>query len=72
MQFCRKASDLEWSDRVSPDVAHVGGVPIEALDLSHPCSVYTIVVYTVNAASRAANAPRDNPALTVLGSVFGK
>jgi len=46
MQFCRRASDLEWSDRVSPDVAHVGGVPIEAFDFGHPMlSIYDRRIY---------------------------
>jgi len=31
--------DLEGSDRVVPYVAHIGGVPIEAFDLSRPCLV---------------------------------
>jgi hypothetical protein len=40
--------DLEGSDRVVPYVAHIGGVPIEAFDLSRPCLLYTTTVYTVN------------------------
>jgi hypothetical protein len=38
--------DLEGSDRVVQDVAHVCGVPIEAFDLSHPMlSIYDNRIY---------------------------
>src|ERR1039458_1652441 len=39
--------DLEGSDRMAQDVAHVGGVPIEAFDFVHPMlSIYDDRIYS--------------------------
>jgi len=46
VRTARNLFDLEGSDRVTQDVTHVGGVPIEAFDFSHPMlSIYDDRIY---------------------------
>ena len=47
MRTARERFDLEGSDRVAQDVAQVGGVPIEAFDVSHlMLSIYDDRIYS--------------------------